>query len=223
MNCSQAFIHPRPTCSIAGCERVAQRLGLCKRHYLLRLGHPKCSIDDCDEPLLAKSFCTKHYKRWKLYGDPLAGWTFKGAPKKYLDEVVMPHDGEECIYWPFARNFVAEGKNVIIFRHVCELAHGPAPTNGMEACHSCGMGHANCVNKRHLRWDSHSGNMADTITHGTSGRGEMSGHAKLTRWDVHKIRRMLESHPQRKVADEFGVCQMTISNIATRKTWGWLE
>lgn len=31
-----------------------------------------CSIEGCENPRLARGWCGKHYKRWSVYGDPLA-------------------------------------------------------------------------------------------------------------------------------------------------------
>jgi hypothetical protein len=34
-----------------------------------------CSIEGCGKPLEAKGYCKAHYRKFKLYGDPLAGRT----------------------------------------------------------------------------------------------------------------------------------------------------
>jgi hypothetical protein len=31
-----------------------------------------CSIEGCDKYVIGRGLCPKHYRRWKLYGDPLA-------------------------------------------------------------------------------------------------------------------------------------------------------
>lgn len=35
-----------------------------------------CVIEQCDRPTIARSMCGMHYRRWNLYGDPLAGGPF---------------------------------------------------------------------------------------------------------------------------------------------------
>ena len=75
----------------------------------------------------------------------------------------------------------------------------------------------------HLDWKTRAENEADKIGHNTHNRGERGGGSKLTETDVHEIRRLLSSGTlQQQIADHFGVHVMTISDINTRKSWGWL-
>lgn len=36
-----------------------------------------CSVDGCDLPHKGKGYCTKHWERFRRYGDPLGGGTFR--------------------------------------------------------------------------------------------------------------------------------------------------
>lgn len=58
---------------------------------------------------------------------------------------------------------------------------GPRP-EGMECCHGNGIRHDNRL--ENLRWDTHQGNMADRLRHGTDSRGERCGLAILSEADV---------------------------------------
>lgn len=41
-----------------------------------------CSVDKCEKPTIAQGYCESHYRRWRRYGDPLAGRAAptRGAP-----------------------------------------------------------------------------------------------------------------------------------------------
>lgn len=61
---------------------------------------------------------------------------------------------------------------------------GPRPT-GLEACHNDG----NSLNDEvsNLRWDTRTGNMADTLKHGTRMCGEKHPNAKITNEQADEI------------------------------------
>jgi hypothetical protein len=86
-----------------------------------------------------------------------------------LDHVSF--DSEECLTWPFTRisgyagTVLVEGRHQRACRVMCALAHGPAPTPGLETAHSCGKGDEACINPKHLRWATHTENGADRKLH----------------------------------------------------------
>lgn len=187
-----------------------------------------CSIDNCDKPHYAKGFCQAHYERSRRHGDPLAGRTSEGDPEKFLREVVLPYEGDECVLWPFARNRGGYGQIVVgsrlhrVSRLACEDVNGPPPTAIHEAAHSCGHGHLGCVTKKHVLWKTPSSNQSDRVVHGTHSRGERSGTAKLTEAQVREIRSLKGDKRVVDIASDFGVSPMTVSNIHQRKSWSWL-
>lgn len=64
-----------------------------------------CSIPDCGKPVIAKGFCGKHYQRMNKYGDPLyTAVTPKGDVGVFFHEIVIPYEGKECLFWPYARD-----------------------------------------------------------------------------------------------------------------------
>lgn len=149
----------------------------------------------------------------------------KGATERFL-RAFVDHSGDACVSWPFATNAKGYGLAVISGKqrgaHVwmCILAHGEPPTPEHEAAHSCGNGHLGCVNPKHLRWATHTENMADKNLHGTSNHGERNGKTRLTADDVRAIR---EAPPDlAALAVRYGMSKHGISKIRGRKRWGHL-
>jgi HNH endonuclease/NUMOD4 motif len=106
-----------------------------------------------------------------------------------------------------------------VHRLVATAFIGPCPP-GKEVCHGPGGKTDNrAVN---LRYDTHTGNMADRLRDGTDGRGTKNHQAKLTEAAVADIRSRARAGRrgiQKKLADEYGVDPLTISFIVNRKTW----
>jgi hypothetical protein len=185
-----------------------------------------CSVENCHSPALARHLCNRHYLRWKKFGDPLLGKdkAANGAPLAFVQEA-LNSEGDECILWPFARKsegqgcLWVDGRIRVASQYVCEVAHGPAPSDVHQAAHSCGKGHLGCVNKQHLSWKTPKENAADRIIHGTDIRGEKSPLAKLTEKQVLEIRQRTGEDTIRQLAFEYGVNQATIWEIQKRKIW----
>lgn len=191
-----------------------------------------CAFPDCPNPKSEKAgfgLCNSHYWQ-KFKGRPL-------TPLAYRRNVTEPwlmankdHDGDECLLWPFQRlqndgrgAVKYAGKQTIAARVMCELAHGAPPTPEHEAAHSCGKGHEGCVNPKHLRWATHTENLADQLIHGTRIRGEMARNAKLTEGKVRAIREFAHTCSQQTIGDLFGIAQTTVSKIVLGKSWGHVQ
>jgi hypothetical protein len=187
-----------------------------------------CSIPDCSKPMKAKDFCCDHYRRFRLYGDPLAGRAGHGEPQRFYREVVLPYDGGDCLIWPFSthRNGYAQmrvdGHLVTVSRMLCEATNGPPPTSKHHAAHSCGNGRSGCVTKRHLLWKTKAENEADKLVHGTHNRGERHPMSKLTEAQAREILSLKGAELQRVIADRYGISNQAVSNIQIGKTWSWL-
>ncbi len=219
------------TCSVDGCERIVKARGLCKNHYKkwqLDTTLIYCSVDKCDGAVEAHGLCSKHYKRWLKYGDPLTILKAEdGAQKEFIEMALNHQDKEECLFWPYGKcnGYAVHGGGRIVgssrfvCRVICEHIKGPPPTTKHEACHNCGKGHLGCVNPHHLRWDTHTNNMADKIIHSTTNRGEQSGMAVLTWEKVREIRSMQGKLSGPKVSTIFGVSNVTIYDIWNGKRW----
>ena len=154
--------------------------------------------------------------------------TPKGDPAKFL-EAVFGWSAPGCLFWPFSKNSHGYGHlylNGVIrgaHRVVCEKTHGPPPSRGHHAAHSCGNGHLGCVNPRHLRWATPAENSAEMIKHGRSMRGERCASSTLTEDQTVKIYHLaISGEFQHIIAEEFGISQSAVSRIKLGKRWGWL-
>lgn len=187
-----------------------------------------CLVDGCEKPTFSRQLCSAHYRRWLRHGDPEAGGTPKGAVKKYLETVVFPYTGDECLYWPFAKTkgygrVWYDGHYHDVHRLVCERVHGIAISSDDDAAHSCGNGQLGCITPKHLRWASRKENAADTIDHGRTTRGEKNTRAKLTKDQVRQIRSLKGVLCEREIGERFGISAAHAGEILRRKTWAWLE
>ena len=110
-------------------------------------------------------------------------------------------------------------RNRKVCRFICAIVNGSSPSPKHEAAHNCGKGHLGCISGNHLRWDTHTGNMADKIKHGTLIYGEDCWNVKLTDEQIIEIRRLYKTgrYYQYQIADMFGVTQVHISDIVNQR------
>lgn len=83
------------------------------------------------------------------------------------------------------------------------------------ACHSCD--NPPCINPAHLFAGTGMDNINDREAKARGARGESHGLRKLTEDDVRAIRADTRVH--RIIAEEYGVSDMSISHVKSRKTW----
>jgi hypothetical protein len=188
-----------------------------------------CKIEGCIKPVRTRGWCTAHYNRWQRHGDPLGGQIAQGEAQRFYREVVLPYDGTDCLFWPYAtigRGYACmdprDGKSRYVHRRLCEEVHGPAPSPDHEAAHSCGKGHEACVTKGHLSWKTPAGNHADKLIHDTHNRGERHGLSKVTEAEARAILALKDKKTQREIAADFSVSQSIVARIHQRETWAWL-
>lgn len=188
-----------------------------------------CSIDGCDKKVSARGYCNSHYGRWSRHGDPLAGGTCHGEPRRYLENEVLGYQGDDCLIWPYSRgadgygNLNYDGRVCIASRLVCKLTNGEPPTDIHEAAHKCGNGHNGCVAPNHLSWKTPSENQMDKVAHGTSNRGERHPNSTLTEKEVIEIKSETDGISHRVIAGRYGVSRETVGLIRRGKNWGWLS
>jgi hypothetical protein len=189
-----------------------------------------CLVDSCQKVSVKRGYCQSHYKKVWRYGDPIAGRgprAANGAPQKFIEDVALKHDNDDCLPWPYGTypsgyaKITVDGHDRTASSYVCELTHGPAPSPHHESAHSCG--NRICVNRWHTRWKTSAENNADKLLHGTHNRGERHNLAKLTEGNVHEIRRLRGIETERELADRFGVSSTAIRLIHAGKNWSWLE
>lgn len=143
---------------------------------------------------------------------------------------VIVSDADVC--WPWTRSRLPKGygriyvagKFLLAHRVAYELRRGPIPS-GLLVLHRCD--NPPCCNPKHLFLGTHQDNVRDMTTKGRAFyiNGERVGNAKLTEQNVRDARRLLaDGHlTHREIGRELGVSATAISNIATGRTWGWLD
>ena len=182
-----------------------------------------CSIYGCTAAVYGRGWCGSHYRRWYRHGDPMAGRVFEGETQRFL-ETAATDAGDSCLIWPYARtssgygNVSRGGKFFVASRVVCEIAHGPAPSDRHEAAHSCGRGHHGCVSGGHLRWALPVENQSDRKAHGTLLVGPRNPMAKLDEATVSRIR-ATSGKTNQQVADEYGVSERLVRLIRRGELW----
>jgi len=183
-----------------------------------------CSIQDCERQVKACGLCNGHWKRSRRYGTPLGGGTLRGKPLAFLEAACL-YQGDECLIWPFSRahgyaQINIGGRARKVHQIVCEKVHGSRPSLQHGVAHSCGRGQDGCIAPNHLRWATQKENAEDAIRHGVVPHGERHPHSKLTAKQALEIRRRaLTGENQRRLADEFGVCNQTVNNIKFGRIW----
>lgn len=192
-------------CAVEGCKRNA--------HYS---ANGACGL------------CNTHYARKRAHGDPNITKNPWGQARAWIEKHAT-HQGDECLPWPFSKNPAGyglisfRGAHMNASRAMCIVAHGEPETPGLDAAHSCGKGNQGCVNPRHLRWDTRSGNFSDMVEHGTARRGELNPLAKLTADDIAEIRALRGMISQREIGLRFSIDPSNVSHIQRGKSWGWLK
>jgi len=99
-----------------------------------------------------------------------------------------------------------------------QVFKGEIPEN-LFVCHTCD--NPSCVNPDHLYLGTHQDNVNDKLDRRRQPRGEEIKLAKLTEKDIIKIRELFQegSMTQQEIADQYGVCQTTISRVILNQTW----
>jgi hypothetical protein len=186
-----------------------------------------CSVEGCDRSYFGKGFCNKHWQRWKKGNDPHRKSQFEKTPEERLMERISPAAPVTgCMEWMGGRSgdgygsIKVNGIQTAAHRYAYEIAFGTIP-DGLFVCHHCD--NPICCNKDHMFLGTPKDNMDDMARKGRKPRpkGNPSGNPKLTNENIAEIRRRLATgkESQQKIADSFGVNQVTISMIKLRKTW----
>jgi hypothetical protein len=143
----------------------------------------------------------------------------RGEAQAFLQHA-LSFTEDRCLLWPYAVD--GHGYPTLncwrkAHAIVCEAEHGPAP-DGTEVAHSCGI--RRCISRRHVRWDTRAGNLADKLKHGTDMRGEKHHNVALTAESVRAVR--ASDLKGVELATRYGVSQQTICDIRKRRSWAWL-
>lgn len=188
-------------CTIQGCNRTHEALGLCRIHYR------RVSIRGTAEKWSPTTCPMWLYENVDFDGDDCLIWPF-GRLK----------NGYACIT---IRSDTPSGfTTTSASRLMCKFANGDPPNNRYQAAHNCGRGKDGCVNPTHIRWATPKENNADKIAHGTTNKGQRHGMAKLTDEQAAEILSLLKNGMvHRRIAERFDICAATVTNIKNGKSW----
>lgn len=132
-----------------------------------------CSIDGCERKVAARGWCSSHDRRWRQYGDPLAGppvrhyspQAARGAPieDRFWPKVSQPTNPLDCWEWQAAIDvqsgygrFQVDGTTKHAHRVAYELSIGDLDPD-LELDHLCR--NRRCVNPLHLEQVTHRENV----------------------------------------------------------------
>lgn len=145
--------------------------------------------------------------------------------KRFMAKVRREGD---CLVWTACRHGQGygmfytgrEGDPKMSYAHrvAYELEHGPIP-DGLLVCHRCD--NPPCVDPDHLFVGTELDNIRDRDAKGRQygPRGAAHHSAKLEESDVRSIRRRYVFGNGQKLADEFGIANITLNRIVNRRTW----
>lgn len=180
-------------CVEVGCDRQAERRGLCTMHYQRRKR---------SDPSFIKQIRGNDYLRFWSYvqkGDLDSCWEWTGQLCKGYGEMRISR------------------KKVLAHRYSFQLANGYMPQNLV--IHSCD--NPPCVNPRHLREGTAAENSADMTKRSRQAARANNGKAKLTDTQVQDIHKCYErGMTQVAIGKRFGVSQATVSSVLLGKAWG---
>lgn len=118
----------------------------------------------------------------------------------------------------YGRTWYQGRGNVLVHRLMYELSIGPI-VSGMLILHNTNCVSRACVNPAHLRQGTHKENMEDVAKTG-SKKGTKNPNAKLTEYQVNKIRRMNASGISvNELSLTFNVSRRTIHNVVNGRSW----
>jgi hypothetical protein len=114
----------------------------------------------------------------------------------------------------------AKARQFTVHRLVAKTFLGPVP-DGLDVCHIDGDRGNNALTN--LRIDTRAGNMADTLRHGTTNRGERCGSNKHSRETILAMRaRISAGEKVPALSLETGIPKTTLYGIKYGSNWKWL-
>jgi len=174
--------------------------------------------------------CGKSFKTYPCRVDAkFCGRVCRGlAERMTLDQFMAKVEKRESGCWEWTGAVSSNGYGIIgalcsTHRFAYESMVGEIPS-GLCVCHHCD--NRICVNPSHLFLGTKADNTDDMMAKGRhrARRGGEHGMAKLDEASVRQIKRLLrESVSQDDIARRFGIARTTVSTIATRRCWGWVE
>lgn len=163
-----------------------------------------CAVPNCENPYYGRGYCNPHWQMWRLNGDPLVRKKPRGDAAKFYREIVLTHDKDECLLWPYSMHagyggITIGGKRMTINRLVCEAEHGPAPSPYHKASSSCS--NKQCVARKHWSWKP-------PLLTPRKARNVLLLKGKLSK---------------AKIAKKYGVSVKTVKSIHQGRIWGKIQ
>ncbi|MFJ4469614.1 hypothetical protein ACIP2X_19300 [Streptomyces sp. NPDC089424] len=180
-------------------------------------GGVKCTGDNYGNLL-----CRKHYDRQRRHGDPLAFKRLGHGEMQAFLRAAAHAETSECVIPPHRTghwNVNTSDGFMNASRYVWILRYGdPGRQHVLHTCNG-GSGANGCVNIRHLTLGDNSRNVLDRGDAGVQV-GEAHHSSKLRAEQVTGIReRAAAGKSYQALADEYGVCRQTVSDVVARRTW----
>lgn len=180
-----------------------------------------CSEPGCPNPSKARTLCGTHYGQRSRDGTLPPLPTLADSLEAHVDRLTTPDGCHLGTMPPSSKGygrFMFQRTNYPLHVIACELAHGPMPTPGMQACHHCDV--PMCANPAHLYWGTVQDNSDDRVNRDRQARGVRNWNARLTEDDVRAIRRLAsEGTSRQELARRFGVTDVNIGFIVRRRSW----
>lgn len=130
-------------------------------------------------------------------------------------------DKDDYVMVQLSPGFGTVTKRCCVHKLVAAAFLATRPSSKHELRHLDGDKDNNAVSN--LRWGTRKDNADDRARHGHTARGTKQGASKLTETLVLEIRRRLAGGARQKdVANDFGLCQATVSEIHRKEIWAWL-
>lgn len=137
-------------------------------------------------------------------------------------------DENECWNWRgtfFPTGYgsiTVDGKTKAVHRVSYEHHSGEKIPTGMMACHKCN--NKACINPAHIYIGTHGDNMRD-VSMTDVHKGENNPKSILTQSQVLEIKSLIRERMTvyNAIAKRYGVSRQAIKDIASGRTWGWLE
>jgi len=192
-----------------------------------------CCIKGCEKEADVLGLCTKHYRRNRLYGSPIAtkyhSGQFQGQPPE--DRFwLQVKKGDGCWLWKGGTDndgygmFRGKWDGYLYKRaHRFSFAmHSGKHPDMLHVCHSCDT--PRCVRPDHLFLGTAAVNQADKWAKGRGkgvNQGERHGSAKLT--EAQAVAILSDPRPYSAIAFEYGVSPLTISSLKNGDSWTFLK
>ncbi len=150
-------------------------------------------------------------------------WPMKPLNER-LDDKIMPDPNSGCWLWTGVlmdgygaiRRGPRGGGMLRAHRVIWEACHGSIPS-GLHVLHKCDVRH--CVNPDHLFLGTNLDNIADKMAKGRQAKGESAANVKLTNSQVREILLFDPATSNVKIAEKYGVSDVTISRIRRGLRW----